>query len=231
MIKACSVGIATTLAVVLWAITTWSAQIYDDSQYDLNTGHFQMRGSKMFMIGTLQDRAPWDHIDGAGKTVHPVNGTIEIDVDTLKKKGTVVVTAKVKEGNLRIVYTRFHGWSAYQDGGLVDRIYEHGDSGNGDTFYPKTWLYLAGFGDADVYLNNRLMQKTVHSHFMVTEGIRDDHNVVRYPNTDRKGLGGDVDPSKIQIHLWIRWGKEDKRNYPPVEHFWNFFWKEVTWQG
>ncbi len=217
--------------IILAATASYSAEIHDDSRYDLNTGRFNIKGTKMFMIGNLNDKSPWDHIDSPGKTVHPVDGEIAIDVDARRKDGSVVATAQTSEGKIRIVYTKFYGWSSYQDGGIIDRMYEHGDSGNGDTMYPKTWLYLAGFGDVDVFLNGALIQRGAQSHFMVTEGIRDEHNVVHYPNPHHKGSGGDVDPSKMQIHMWVKWGKENDQNYPPIEHFLNFFWKEVTWQG
>ena len=224
-------GVVAASMIIIAATASYSAEIYENSQYGFDTGRFQIKGTKMFMIGRLNDQSPWDHIDSPGKTVHPVEGEIVIDVDALQKNGSVVATARTDEGRIRIVYTKFYGWSSYQDGGIIDRLYEHGDSGHGDTMYPKTWLYLAGFGDVDVFLNDALIKRGAQSHFMVTEGIRDEHNMIHYPNSHRKGPGGDVDPSKMQIHMWVKWGKENDRNYPPVEHFWNSFWKEVTWQG
>ena len=51
-------------------------------------------------------------------------------------------------------------------------IYEHGDSGCGDTNWPKTLLYVAGWGYGHATLNDTTIYDEHQIHFMVTQGIR-----------------------------------------------------------
>src|SRR5262245_66465744 len=68
--------------------------IYSPKSHDLYDGHFVLSAGKVYMVGTLNDKAPWDHIDNEAKSVHPVKGTFEIDVDEIKNTGTC--TAKLE---------------------------------------------------------------------------------------------------------------------------------------
>jgi hypothetical protein len=60
---------------------------------------------------------------------------------------TGLVTAEFADGkdHYKIIFDRFIAKAPFQNGGVATRLYEHGDSGNGDPLYPKTWLYLAGW--------------------------------------------------------------------------------------
>src|SRR5262245_18191008 len=58
--------------------------IYSPKNHDLYDGHFVLSAGKVHMVGSLSDKAPWDHIDNQAKNVHPVKGTIEVDVDEIK---------------------------------------------------------------------------------------------------------------------------------------------------
>ncbi|MBA3965368.1 MAG: hypothetical protein H0X47_06295 [Nitrospirales bacterium] len=100
--------------------------------------------------------------------------------------------------NIEWPITRFAGVAPYQDGGLATRVYEHGDSGNGDSLYPKTWLYLAGWGKADVLKNGHLLFQDYAAHFMVMERSRDPNtHEVPYP-LKRSLPGGETDPAGLE---------------------------------
>jgi hypothetical protein len=77
-------------------------------------------------------------VDYGGKPLTPVKGAIEIDVNELANTGRVVVEFAEGADRYRIVFDRFVAKQPFQDGGLATRVYEHGDSGNGDPLYPKT---------------------------------------------------------------------------------------------
>ncbi|MGE0471281.1 MAG: hypothetical protein AB7L09_15630 [Nitrospira sp.] len=69
---------------------------------------------------------------------------------------------------------RFAAKAPFQDGGIATRIYAYGDSNNGDSLYPKTWLYLGGWGTATMYKEDQLIYKGYDAHFvMVMERSRD----------------------------------------------------------
>lgn len=109
-------------------------------------------------------------------------------------------------------------------------MYEHGDSGNGDPLYPKTWLYLAGWGTATMWKNDQVLYQDHDAHFMVMERSRDRKtHEVHYP-VKRVLPGGETDPAGMEIDLWVRSKEQNVKNFPPFETFVHLFWDEVTWR-
>lgn len=70
---------------------------------------------------------------------------IDIQVNELTNNGHVIAEFEGSD-HYKIVFERFSATAPFQNSGIATRLYEHGDSGNGDPLYPKTWLYLAGWG-------------------------------------------------------------------------------------
>ena len=205
-------------------------RIFKATEHTSYSGHFRLTGRDGMLVGSMGEKSPWDHMDYAGKNLVSIEGTIEIEVDEATNSG--LVEAKFVEGNdqYRMVFTRFAGKAPYQDGGLATRVYEHGDSGTGDSLYPKTWLYLAGWGKADVFKNGKLLFKDYAAHFMVMERSRDPNtHEVPYP-TKRTLPGGETDPAGMEIDLWVRSAETNTQNFPPFETFIHLFWEEVIWK-
>jgi hypothetical protein len=178
----------------------------------------------------MKDESPWDHLDYSGKQLRSVQGSIDIKVNDLTNSGQV--TAEFLEGTdrYRIVFDRFGAKQAFQNGGIATRVYEHGDSGNGDPLYPKTWLYLAGWGTATMWKNDQVQYKDYDAHFMVMERSRDPKtHEVHYP-VKRTLPGGETDPAGMEIDLWVRSKKQNTKNFPPYETFVHLYWEEVTWR-
>jgi hypothetical protein len=193
------------------------------------SGQFHLTGQHAVLVGNMQDRSPWDHLDYAGKHLTPVQGTIDIGVNERSNTGTVVAEYSEGVDRYRIVFDRFSGSAPYQDGGIATRVYEHGDSGNGDPLYPKTWLYLAGWGRADVFKNGQIFYKDYSAHFMVMERSRDPKtHQVHYPEK-RMLPGGETDPAGMEIDLWVRSKEANNKNFPPFEVFLHLYYEEVTW--
>ncbi len=205
-------------------------RIFKADEHPFYSGQFRLAGQQTFLIGSMQDVSPWDHMDYAGRHLQSVSGRIEINID--ERANTGVVTAEFTEGkdHYRILFNRFAGAAPYQDGGIATRVYEHGDSGNGDPLYPKTWLYLAGWGKADVFKNDRPLYKDYSAHFMIMERSRDAKtHEVHYP-TKRLLPGGETDPAGMEIDLWVRSKESNQKNFPPFETFIHLLWEEVTWR-
>jgi hypothetical protein len=205
-------------------------RIFKATENPFYSGQFHLTGQQTTLVGSMRDQTPWDHLDYAGQHLQLVQGQIDINVNERENSG--VVTAEFMEGqdHYKIVFNRFTGKAPYQNGGIATRVYEHGDSGNGDPLYPKTWLYLAGWGTADVLKNDQVLFKDYSAHFMVMERSRDPKtHVVRYP-TKRTLPGGETDPSRMEIDLWVRSKEANPKNFPPVETFIHLMWEEVTWR-
>lgn len=206
------------------------SRVFQATEHPYYTGSFHLTGQGTTLIGSVKDPSPWDHLDYAGKHLIPVEGSISIKVNERANSG--LVTAVFTEGtdHYRIVFDRFSAKAPFQDGGIATRLYEHGDSGNGDPLYPKTWLYLAGWGTATVWKNEDLLYKDYDAHFMVMERSRDpDTHEVHYP-VKRILPGGETDPAGIEIDLWVRSKTQNTNNFPPFETFLHLCWSEVTWK-
>ena len=209
---------------------TEGTRIFNPTEHPFYSGEFRLKGDRATLIGSIGDAAPWDHLDYAGKRLTPVKGTIEIDVNEVTNTGRVLAEFVENTDRYRIVFDRYAAKSSFQDGGIASRVYEHGDSGNGDPLYPKTWLYLAGWGTATMWKNDQVLYKDYDAHFMVMERSRDPKtHEVHYP-VKRTLPGGETDPSGMEIDLWVRSKEQNAKNFPPYETFVHLFWEEVTWR-
>ncbi|HSE58954.1 MAG TPA: hypothetical protein VLA99_09660 [Nitrospiraceae bacterium] len=205
-------------------------RIFKATEHPFYSGAFRLTGNRATLVGRMQDQSPWDHLDYAGKRLTPVQGTIEIDVNEVTNSGRVVTEFAEGADQYRIVFDRFAAKAPFQDGGIATRVYEHGDSNNGDPLYPKTWLYLAGWGSATMHKNDQVLYQNYDAHFMVMERSRDPKtHEVRYP-VARTLPGGETDPAGMEIDLWIRSKEQNPQNFPPFNTFVHLYWEEVTWR-
>lgn len=205
-------------------------RIFKATEHPHYSGEFRLKGDRAFLIGSMNDTAPWDHLDYAGKHLIPVRSTIEIEVDEHTNTGQVVAEFVEGTERYRIVFDRFAAKAPFQSGGIATRLYEHGDSNNGDPLYPKTWLYLGGWGIATMYKNDQVLYKDYDAHFMVMERSRDPKtHEIRYP-IKRTMPGGETDPAGMEIDLWVRSKEQNSNNFPPFETFVHLCWEEVAWR-
>jgi len=206
--------------------------LYAPEQHDLYDGLFSLSAGRIYMVGSVNDPPGWDHMDNAAATVKPVGGAVTIDVNEIQNTGTFEAKLTIPEGDLVLAIDRFNEFAACQNGGIVAYLHEHGsDSGCGDNNWPKTFVYLAGWGFGHATLNGKPLYQDYEMHFMVTQGIRDRRTLkVNYPLPNKKGPAGEVNPATQQLDFYIRSPKQDPRNTPNREVFAHFFAMEVTWK-
>jgi hypothetical protein len=205
--------------------------LYAPEQHDLYDGRFVLGASRIYQAGRLGDASGWNHMANDASNLHAVEGAVEIDVDEKRNTGTFVARLKVPEGDLVIQVARFHEFSPCQNGGIAAYLYEHGDSGCGDTNWPKTFIWVAGWGFGNATLSGKPLYQEYQIHFMVTQGIRDRKTLqVKYPLVGRKSPAGEVNPAAMQLDFYIRSPETDDRNNPPRKVFDHFFAMEVTWK-
>jgi hypothetical protein len=205
--------------------------LYAPEQHDLYDGRFVLVAGRVYQVGDLEDEPGWDHIGNDASNVHAVSGSIEVDVNEIENTGRFVASLRVPQGDLVVEMDRFHEFSPCQDGGIAAFIYEHGDSGCGDTNWPKSFLFLAGWGYGHMTLNGETVYEDHEIHFMVTQGMRDRGTLaVNYPLLDKRSPAGAVNPAAQQLDFFIRSPETDTRNNPTRESFDHFFAMEVTWR-
>ncbi|NQW05204.1 MAG: hypothetical protein HQ485_14445 [Acidobacteria bacterium] len=207
-----------------------SITIYAPEQHALYDGRFVISGQRAYMVGGLNDPAGWDHMDNSGLLAHPVRGIVEMDVNEIENTGTFEARLQIPEGDLVITLDRIHEFSPCQNGGVAAYLYEHGsNSGCGDMNWPKTFVYVAGWGYGHATLNGALLYQDHEIHFMVTQGMRDRTTLaVKYPPASQ-GAGA-VNPATQQLDFYIRSPELNPANTPGREVFAHFFATEVTWK-
>jgi hypothetical protein len=203
--------------------------LYTPEQHELYDGHFVIGGSRIYQAGTLEDRSPWDHMGDDASNLRAVGGTINLDVNEILNTGTFRADLDLPEGHYVVELDRFHEFSPCQDGGIAAFLFEHGNSGCGDMNWPKSLLYVAGWGYGHATLNGERLYEDYEIHFMVTQGMRDRETLkVRLEPTS--GEAGSVNPAAQQLDFYIRSPARNENNHPNREVFDHFFATEVIWR-
>jgi hypothetical protein len=93
--------------------------IFAPEQHHLYDGHYVLSANRIHMVGGLNDPVGWDHLDNEAKTVKPVSGTAEIDVNDLTNTGKFEARLKIPEGDLVLAIDNFNEFNPCQNGGIV----------------------------------------------------------------------------------------------------------------
>lgn len=202
--------------------------MYAPEQHELYDGRFIITGSRVFQVGTLNDASPWDHMGNDASNVRPVHGEIEIDVDEIENSGTFRAELMLPEGRYVVELDRFNEFSPCQDGGIAAYLFEHGNAGCGDANWPKSVLYVAGWGYGHATLNGEPLYEDYEIHFMVTQGMRD-RDTLQVMLEPSSGEAGSVNPAAQQLDFYIRSPEQNDANHPNREVFDHFFAMDVTW--
>jgi len=204
--------------------------LYAPSQHPLYDGHFVVSGQRVYQVGTLNDASPWDHMGDDASNLRSVDGTIDIDVNEIENTGTFRAELELPEGTYVVTIDRFEEFSPCQDGGIAAWLFEHGDAGCGDSNWPKSLLYVAGWGWGDATLNGETLRDDYQVHFMVTQGMRNRETLEVHPEMTGPSGAGAVNPAAMQLDFYIRSPENNEDNHPTREVFDHFFAMEVTWR-
>ena len=147
----------------------------------------------------------------------------------IENTGTFRAELELPEGRYVVELDRVHEFNPCQDGGIAAYLFEHGNSGCGDMNWPKSLLFVAGWGYGHATLNGRPLYDDYEIHFMVTQGMRDRETraVMLSPTS---GEAGSVNPATQQLDFYIRSPERNAANHPDREVFDHFFAMEVTWR-
>ena len=203
--------------------------LYAPEQHELYDGRFLIGGSRIYQVGALNDVAPWDHMGDDASNLRAVEGTIEFDVNEIDNTGSFRAELALPEGQYVVELDRFNEFSPCQDGGIASWLFEHGNSGCGDMNWPKSLLFVAGWGYGHATLNGEPLYEDYEIHFMVTQGMRDRESLEVMLSPD-SGEAGSINPAAQQLDFFIRSPERNDDNHPNREVFDHFFAMEVTWR-
>jgi hypothetical protein len=203
---------------------------YAPTEHPLYDGRFVLSGQRVYQVGSTSDVSPWDHMGDSGTDAHVVEGTIEVDVDERANTGTFRAALDLPEGRYVVEMERFQEFSPCHDGGIAAWLFEHGDADCGDSNWPKSILYVAGWGWGNATLNGQPLRTDYQIHFMVTQGMRDRETLAVRPDMTGATGAGAVNPAAVQLDFYIRSPESNDANHPSREVFDHFFAMEVTWR-
>lgn len=203
--------------------------LYTPEQHELYNGEFNITGRSLYQVGTLNDASPWDHMGDNASNVRRVGGQVTIDVNEIENSGSFTAQMLLPEGTYRIELERFNEFSPCQDGGIAAYLFEHGNAGCGDSNWPKSLLYVAGWGYGTATLEGETLYEDYEIHFMVTQGMRD-RETLAVQLSPSSGEAGSINPATQQIDFYIRSPERNEANHPNREVFDHFFAMEVTWK-
>jgi hypothetical protein len=203
--------------------------LYAPEQHgDFYDGRFVIEGARIYQVGSLSDESPWDHMGNDGRNVQPVGGTIVLDVNEKNNSGTFRAELELPQGQYVVEMDRFFEFSSCQDGGIAAYLFEHGNAGCGDANWPKSLLYVAGWGYGRASLNGESLYEDYEIHFMVTQGMRDRESLA-VQLAPESGEAGAVNPATQQLDFYIRSPAQNEANHPNRDVFDHFFAMQVIW--
>ena len=203
--------------------------IYTPFQHELYDGKFKISGHNIYQAGSLNDSSPWDHMDDNASSLRQVGGEILIDVNEITNTGDFKAELQLPEGTYLVELERFNEFSPCQDGGIAAFLYEHGNAGCGDSNWPKSLLFVAGWGYGTASLNGETLYEDYEIHFMVTQGMRD-RETLAVQLSPEGSEAGSVNPAAQQLDFFIRSPERNEANHPGREVFDHFFAMAVTWR-
>ena len=193
-------------------------------------GQWELRGTGGLLIGGYGDNFVY-----GGGDVKPVPGYMSIDVNADVDTGSVLVVFEGSitpesgveyQGEIRFVAQRFDSvymqWAPWQEGGVADDIVMHGPSGNGPPIMPQVRGFLAAWSQmTSVYVDNVMMYDSLDTHFMYTDGARDNVTHMIYqsdrvtPYNPMMPGNSYVDPDDRELHIVVHTRIDDPTNFPP----------------
>jgi hypothetical protein len=114
--------------------------------------------------------------------------------------------------------------SPHRDAPLPGSPASPGDLSN----WPKSILFVAGWGWGHATLDGEPLRTDQQIHFMVTQGMQDRETLMVRPDRTGATGAGAVNPAAIQVDFYIRSPEMNEENHPGREVFDHFFAME-TW--
>ena len=206
--------------------------IYVPEQHGLYDGRFRISGSRIYQVGALEDSSPWDHMGDDASNLREVSGTIELDVDEIANSGSFRAELDLPEGRYVVDLDEVVEFNPCQDGGIAAFLFEHGDAGCGDANWPKSLLYVAGWGTGSATLNDETLYEDYQIQLHGHAGHAGPRDATRPAQRARPG-GPRPAPSTrppSSSTSTSRSPEENPANHPKREVFDHFFAMEVTWK-
>lgn len=210
---------------------------------------FVVTARKAYLVGGEGRTDNSVRYDGSKIWYGPGHATVL--VDEVSNSGVVIGTIRSQGHTYTILMHEFSGTAPFMSGGIARNLFLHGLTGQGPPLFPRVLSYLAGWGKATVFKDDRVMYEDFGAHFMLTQGVRDkDTHGVQFPSAEEvqtlltksadtetlksikhrvEDSAQRVNPTTMQLHIVAHSHRKDPQSVPPFTKFIHFMFDEVTW--
>lgn len=197
---------------------------------------YKINATKGYVIGNYGNNIQWD-----GLKVNPIKGHAWIKIDPKEHIGDVYADTvgfynphdnSILNGSLKIQFTHFKGEEEYQGNGVVEDILLFGGTGNGGDYFPATKAILAGWGRADILLDDQKFEQDLIAGFAITQGMRNENFAITGINESKyrpkySNRMDFVDKTDRELHIWVHSRQQDNKNFPGYSFYINLYFEEL----
>ncbi len=188
------------------------------------------------VVGAYGDNLQW-----SGSNIKVYNGTATLKVDAENKVGSLVIEFDgalnpeedaLLDGRIKIVMTEFIESEDWQNKGIAKDIILFGDTNRGFDYLPKTKAQIAGWGRANIYLNEALAFDNLPAMFAYTDGIRKPNGKIakangEFYNLNEKGSVEFFDANEKELLFMTYMDIFDSANFPNYAFFVHIYFEDV----
>ena len=199
----------------------------------VEAGSWHLEANSAVIVGGYRDNMAW-----TGKNMHKTAGELLVRVDPYQDLGKIYTMFEAKlepeedkilEGQFEIYFTDFREGDPWKQGGIAHRTRMFGASNRGEPWLPEIEADVAGWGQADVYLDGGELYDNLHAFFVYGEGVYSGQGVLDADDVpyslERVKDSGFIDGKEGHLFLWS--DREDKRNYPEKTVFIHLLYEDV----
>lgn len=181
-----------------------------------------------------------DNYAYAGQGVRPLEGRLDLHLDSTHAKGTITVSLQTTEesGSLRVSSSEALSGELRLVSHIdpLDRVEEgiplYGDTGKGGPELPRTFAVLAGWSRFDLYMNDELRYSGLHGAWAISQALRRSDGAIRQSGLVYSPLlrnkTGFSDPRKSEFLLILHSDAPTPENDPPYEIALHLVFKQVV---
>lgn len=200
----------------------------------IDNSFISVDAKEAYVIGRYGNNMQWD-----GKIVRGVDGEAVVKID--KENNLANVRAEVNgtfyphersrlNGTLRIEFYSYEGFEEYMEDGVIYNTELFGDTEKGQSYLPITYAHVAGWGKANVFLNDQVLYSDLLGQFMINKGIRKPDGSVKADNvvynqdakSDKSFMDDDTEVTFMVYSL-----ESDDKNFPTREVFLHLVFEDV----
>ena len=181
-----------------------------------------------------------DNFAYSGENVRPIDGRLELRMDTARRVGRITVSLQTSEasGPLHVSAEQsFDGEITLvsridRSSTVSEEVFIHGDTGIAGPELPRTYATVVGWSRFDVFVDGNFVHGDLSGEWALIQALRKSDGAIRQSGLiyspllrDKRGF---ADVEQSEFLLLLHSGAEDSENLPPYEVALHVVFTDVT---